>query len=154
MPTSHSPRRAERLACPKIPSVQRLGRARLLWLIPLLALLPGCFMTRGTVNEPIDRADVQKLVPGTSTARDAVAVLGAPSEVVQLGKRTAYRYEFTTTKRGVLFLIVLGFYNEDTRSDRVWLFFDANDLLTHVGTTLEAADTEYALPWYNIHQKQ
>jgi len=119
-----------------------------------VAFTPGCFMTRGTVNAPIDRADVQKLVPGTSTARDAGAVLGAPAEVVQLGKRTAYRYEFTTTKRGVLFLIVLGFYNEDTRSDRVWLFFDANDVLTHLGTTLEAADTEYALPWYDIHEKK
>jgi outer membrane protein assembly factor BamE (lipoprotein component of BamABCDE complex) len=137
MPNEESLRRAARLSLPTL----------------LLALFPSCFMTRTTVNAPIDRADVEKLVPGTSSAKDVVAALGAPSEVVQLGKRTAYRYEFTTTKRGVLFLIVLGFYNEDTRSDRVWLFFDSSDVLTHIGTTLEAADTEYALPWYNIHEK-
>jgi outer membrane protein assembly factor BamE (lipoprotein component of BamABCDE complex) len=119
-----------------------------------LALVPACYMTRSTVNAPIDRAQVDKLVPGTSSARDAVAILGAPSEVVQLGLRTAYRYEFTASKRGVLFLVVLGFYNEDTRSDRVWLFFDANDVLTHMGTTLEAADTEYALPWYDVYEKK
>ena len=111
-------------------------------------------MTRGTVNAPIERADIDKLTPGTSSARDVVAVLGAPSEVVQLGTRSAYRYEFTTTKRGVLFIFILGFYNEDTRSDRVWLFFDSNDRLTHMGATLEAAETEYALPWYDIHGKR
>ena len=136
-----------------IGEILRRG-ATFVFLSFLAVFAPGCFMTRGTVNAPIYRADVQKLTPGTSTASDAVAALGAPTEVVQLGKRTAYRYEFTTTKRGVLFLIILGFYNEDTRSDRVWLFFDANDVLTHVGTTLEAADTEYALPWYDIHEKK
>jgi len=130
------------------------GALRVIALVFLVVLAPSCFMTRGTVNAPIERAEIEKLVPGKSTARDAVAVLGAPSEVVQLGLRTAYRYEFTTTKRGVLFLIVLGFYNEDTRSDRVWLFFDSSDVLTHVGTTLQAADTEYALPWYDIHDKR
>ena len=35
----------------------------------MLALAPGCFMTRGTVNAPIERATVEKLTPGTSHAR-------------------------------------------------------------------------------------
>ena len=72
---------------------------------------------------------------------------------MQLGTRTAYRYEFTNTKRAVLFLIVLGFYNEDTRADRAWLFFDAQNVLTHVGATLEADRARYAMPWWNVHEK-
>lgn len=120
----------------------------------VVAFTPACFMTRDTVNAPLDRAEIEKLTPGTSTAREAVEILGAPSEVVQLGLRTAYRYEFTTAKRGVLFLVVVGFYNTDTRSDRVWLFFDAKDVLTHMGSTLEAAETEYALPWYDVYEKK
>jgi hypothetical protein len=119
-----------------------------------LTLAPSCYMTRSTINAPIYQDEVAKLAPGKTTAPEAVAILGAPAEVVQLGMRTAYRYEFTATKRGVLFLVVLGFYNEDTRSDRVWLFFDSTNVLTHVGSTLEAADTEYALPWYDVHKKK
>jgi hypothetical protein len=128
--------------------------AKLALAIAAFALAPACYMTRSTVNAPIYQDEVQKLAPGKTTAAEAVTILGAPAEVVQLGTRTAYRYEFTATKRGVLFLIVLGFYNEDTRSDRVWLFFDSSNVLTHLGSTLEAADTEYALPWFDVHKKK
>ena len=119
----------------------------------LSAATPACYITRSTTNEPITRESINKLVPGTSTAAEVVATLGAPAEVVQLGSRTAYRYEFTNTKRAVLFLIVLGFYNEDTRADRAWLFFDAQNVLTHVGATLEADRARYAMPWWNVHEK-
>jgi outer membrane protein assembly factor BamE (lipoprotein component of BamABCDE complex) len=119
----------------------------------LSAAMPACYITRSTTNEPITRASIDKLVPGTSTAQEVVATLGAPAEVVQLGTRTAYRYEFVNTKRAVLFLVVLGFYNEDTRADRAWLFFDSQNVLTHVGATLEADRAEYAMPWWDVHGK-
>ena len=132
-----------------------LRRVRALVLFSsFVALAPACYMTRSTINAPIYPDELAKLAPGKTTAREAVSILGAPAEVVQLGMRTAYRYEFTATKRGVLFLVVLGFYNEDTRSDRAWLFFDSGDVLTHVGSTLEAADTEYALPWFDVHKRK
>ena len=44
--------------------------------------------------------------------------------------------------RDVVFLI-----NEDNQSDRTWVFFDENDLLTHMGTTRKANEVEYAMPW-------
>ena len=106
--------------------------ARSIVLVLLLATATSaCYVTRSTTNEPLTRESIDKLVPGTSTAQEVVATLGAPAEVVQLGTRTAYRYEFTNTKRAVLFLIVLGFYNEDTRADRA----------------------RYAMPWWNVHEK-
>jgi hypothetical protein len=118
----------------------------------LLALLaPACFISRTTVNEPIWRADVDQFVPGRTTAKEVVARLGAPNEVVQLGSRTAYRYDFTVLKRAGFSLILVSFLNEDTRADRVWLFFDAKDVLTHAGATLQAADARYAMPWAHIH---
>ena len=89
-------------------------------------------------------------MPGM-TAADVVATLGAPNEVIQLGLRSAYRFDHQKKKRAGLFALVLGFFNEDTREDRVWCFFDQNDVLTHVGSTLDADDTEYALPWSDIH---
>ena len=76
-----------------------------------------------------------------------VAALGAPNEVVQLGRRSAYRYEHTQRKLTGMYLIAVFLINEDNQSDRTWVFFDENDHLTHMGTTLQAEEVEYALPW-------
>lgn len=123
-----------------------------LLLSPVVALLAsGCFVSRGTTNEPLVRARIDELAPGRSTAAQAVESLGAPSEIVQLGERSAYRYDYTVAKQAGLTLIVITFLNNDTRQDRAWLFFDERSVLTHVGATLEADDTEYALPWMEIH---
>lgn len=113
-------------------------------------LLTGCFMSRDRSNEPLDKARIDSLVVGKSTATDVVEALGAPTEVVQLGKRSAWRYDFTAEKTSGFTLIVVTFVNSDRRSDRCWLFFDESDVLLHVGTTLEAADTQYAMPWEDV----
>ena len=115
----------------------------------LLALLltPSCVLSREFVNAPIDGESVSQLQPGTTTAAQAVELLGAPNEVVQLGRRSAYRYEHAQNKTAGLWLILVILLNRDTQADRTWLFFDENDVLSHVGTTLQAKDAEYAMPW-------
>jgi hypothetical protein len=126
----------------------------LLALVVASALLaPSCFISRTTVNEPIRREEVDRLVPGQTTAREVVAQLGAPAEVVQLGNRTAYRYDFIVTKRAGFSIIILSFLNDDTCADRVWLFFDAADVLTHAGATLQAANARYEMPWQDLPGK-
>ena len=120
-------------------------------LLVLLLLLPSCAMARTGVNRPLDPVALGSLSPGVSTAADVVRILGAPMDVVQLGRRSAYRYEFINSKRAVLFLVVVGFYNQDTRADRAWVFFDENQVLTHVGTTFEGDENEYAMPWEDVH---
>lgn len=116
-----------------------------------LALAPSCFASRSMINEPLRKADIDRLVPGETKAGEVTAILGAPNEVVQLGSRTAYRYDFTQQKRAGFTVIVVTVLNEDTRTDRVWLFFDKDDLLTHMGSTLQAADTRYEMPWIDVH---
>jgi hypothetical protein len=123
----------------------------ILLLLPLVLSTPGCFLSRGMTNEPVRRALVDQLVPGESTAGDATRLLGAPNEVVQLGNRSAYRFDFTTLKRAGFSIFVVTVFNEDTRSDRVWLFFDAQDRLTHVGKTFEGDSARYAMPWQKVH---
>ncbi|HEX6884572.1 MAG TPA: hypothetical protein VF530_14440 [Planctomycetota bacterium] len=118
----------------------------------LLTLAPACALTRSTDNRPLARESLAALEPGRTTAREVVERLGAPVEVVQLGKRSAYRYQFSQTKRAVLFLVVLAFQNEDARADRAWLFFDEEQVLTHVGITLEGDQPEYAMPWEELHE--
>ncbi len=122
-------------------------------LFVLLALpLFSCAFARTVENTPLEAQAMAQLQPGTSTARDVVETLGAPTEVVQLGKRSAYRYDFTTTKRAVLVLILIDFFNQDSRSDRAWFFFDESDVLTHVGVTLEGEKARYAMPWQDVHE--
>jgi hypothetical protein len=140
-------RRREWVAPP--PAIGYAMRMRTSLVLPALALLlaPGCFIARDTVNVPLVRERVAELVPGQSNAGDATRLLGAPHEVVQLGHRSAYRYDFTTTKRAGFTVIVVTFLNSDTRQDRVWLFFDAKDVLTHVGSSLDAEDADFTMPW-------
>jgi hypothetical protein len=121
-------------------------------LASVLLLLPGCFLSRNFVNQPITGPNVAKLVPGTTTADEALALLGAPSEVVQLGKRSAWRYEHTLNKTAGFTVIVFSALNSDIQSDRVWLFFDENDVLKHVGATLTAGTAEWAMPWSKEHE--
>jgi hypothetical protein len=123
-----------------------------LLLLAVLALLPSCFVSRETTNVPLYEDRFAGLQPGVTTATDVVRLLGAPNEIVQLARRSAYRYEFDQRKSAALFLLVINFVNADVRADRAWLFFDENDVLTHVGTTFEAKDARYAMPWWNIHK--
>lgn len=113
--------------------------------------LPGCFAARSTFNEPLRADALAALRPGETTARDVVEQLGAPTEIVQLARRSAYRYDFTASKRAGLFLVVVFVMNEDTRADRVWVFFDEDDVLTHVGATFAGHRTEYAAPWEDLY---
>jgi outer membrane protein assembly factor BamE (lipoprotein component of BamABCDE complex) len=122
----------------------------LLALLASLPLLPGCFIARETTNEPLLRERIEGLQVGKTTASEAAEALGAPSEVVELGDRSAWRYEYVVSKTAGFTLIVVTFVNDDRRTDRCWLFFDAKDVLTHVGTTLDAADARYAMPWQDV----
>ena len=111
-----------------------------------LLLLPGCFLSRNTLNEALPSERVEALAPGQSS-EEVVRALGAPAEVVQLGRRSAWRYEHVVEKRTGLWLLVVGLMNTDTRSDRVWVFFDEQGLLTHAGATLRAEAAQFQLPW-------
>jgi len=121
----------------------------------LLATLAtsSCFLGNDTINEPIDFEKTRSLIPGKSTAAECVEKLGAPNEVIQLGRRSAYRSDHTSEKSAGLLLIVFVLFHEDVRQDRVWLFFDENNVLTHVGSTFASHRTQYAMPWEDVHEK-
>lgn len=115
-------------------------------LLLTLLVLPGCFLNRSRINRPLEPAIIASLKPGTSTAADVVTLMGAPVEVVQLGHRSAYRYDYTLEKQSGLFLIVLGLRGVEREQDRAWFFFDEQDVLTHVGATFEADTARYGVP--------
>lgn len=123
-------------------------------LLALLLFLPACAVARQETNDPLDARVVKSLQPGKTTAREVVERLGAPSEVVQLGRRTAYRYDASITKSAGLILLLFNMVAQDTRSDRVWVFFDDNDVLTHYGASFATHRAQYALPWEDVHEPE
>ena len=121
-------------------------------LLFLLLLPAACAIGRQETNGPLDAVAVASLQPGVTTARQVVEKLGAPTEVVQLGKRTAYRYDASVTKSAGVILLVFNMFAQDTRSDRVWVFFDEHDVLSHYGSTFAVHRAQYALPWEDVHE--
>ena len=115
-------------------------------------LTPGCFMTRQTINEPLIAEKLAALKPG-ATAAEVAGTLGAPTEVIQLDKRMAWRYDFTQSKTAGVYLILLNLSNVDSRSDRAWVFFDSDNKLLYASNTFEAANAEWAMPWDDVHTK-
>jgi outer membrane protein assembly factor BamE (lipoprotein component of BamABCDE complex) len=126
---------------------------RLTW-CALLVCLAGCAIGRTAENDPISPETVGKLQPGKSTSLEVVELLGAPVDVIQLGRRSAYLYKHTREKSTGIVLILVNFLNQDQRQDRVWVFFDESNVLTHVGSTYEADDTRVAAPWMNLYKKK
>ena len=124
----------------KIPRHLRLGAI-------CVALLSSCFVSRETTNVPLMPEAVSQLEPGKTTALEVTELLGAPSEVVQLGYRSAWRYDHVRAKRAGFTLIVLTLLDTDARTDRVWVFFDENDTLINVGSTFQAGGAQYQMPW-------
>ena len=122
--------------------------------VPLFLLLGACGIARMETNEPLDATLVRTLQPGVTTAREVVEKLGAPTEVVQLGRRSAYRYVASSAKSAGLILLVFNMFAQDMRTDRLWVFFDEKDLLTHFGATYGVHRTQYALPWEDVQEPE
>jgi len=120
----------------------------------LSCLLAGCAIGRGAVNEPLHEAPVDQLVPGKTTALETVELLGAPVDVVQLGRRSAYLYRHTRETTTGIVLILFNMLNQDERQDRIWVFFDEDGTLTHVGSTFEANRTRVATPFQKIYEEE
>lgn len=131
-----------------LPNLSTLRCAAAALLLGLLA--PSCLISKDTINQPLQAVELDGLIPGETSAAEVAAKLGAPNEVVQLGLRSAWRYDFAAAKRAGFTLIVITFSNVDTRQDRIWVFFDEEGVLSYYGTTFEAENSRYAMPWQKV----
>jgi hypothetical protein len=96
---------------------------------------------------PFDIKGLEGLHPGTSTANEVTEVLGAPTEIVKLSNGNAYIYRRSLSKGMGLWLVLVSFGNYDEHYDQIVMFFDANNVMTHYGVTLDAHKAEYGLPF-------
>ncbi len=117
--------------------------------LPFLAALllaPACYIGESSIHHPFAPEQVAQLKPGHSTAQEVADLLGAPTQVVEIGSGSAWLYEHAVAKDAVLWLLVIALRGNETQSDRVWVFFDAQGKLTHAAASFEAADAGYAIP--------
>lgn len=119
----------------------------MLRLLPLLCLplFTSCLLSESRSHAPLDGERVAAITPGESTVQDVLDLLGAPNEVVQLGRRSAFRYDHSVEKQTGLFLILVAVRGVDTQQDRAWIFFDEGGVVSHAGSTLQAGDAAFNL---------
>ncbi len=115
----------------------------------MLALfLQSCVMlVKNKDYYPFDTSQLDKLIPGKTTAAEVTEMLGAPSNIVKLSNGNAYIYRHSLTKGTGLWLVLVTFGNYDKHKDQIVIFFDKNDVMTHYGVTLDAHKAAYGLPF-------
>ena len=122
-------------------------------ILSLFLVLPGCFSTRSTVNQQLSPEVAGQIGPGTP-ATEVVELLGAPTDIVQLGHRVAYLYEFEQSKMTGFLAMVVGFMNSDTRSDRVWIFLGpGGTTVSHVASSFDADKAKNGMPWSELDEE-
>lgn len=117
--------------------------------LPLLAALlaaPACYLGETTVHHPFAPEQMAGLEPGRTTAQEVADRLGAPARVVELGAGSAWLYEHVVTKDAALWLLLVALRGNETQTDRIWVFFGADGVLTHAAGSFEAERAEYAIP--------
>ncbi len=88
-----------------------------------------------------------QIVPGKTTAAEAIHLFGAPTQVVKLSNGNAYIYTRSVSKAFGLWLIAVTFANYDRQYDQIVLFFDNNNVLTHYGSSMHSDEASYGMPF-------
>ena len=120
------------------------------WVVIVLMIVvgSGCVvMAKNKEYQAFDSSGLDKLVPGQTTAAETSGIFGAPSQVVKMSNGNAYIYKRSVAKGTALWLLIVSFGNYDKQYDQMVFFFDNNDILTHYGTSLDAQNASYGLPF-------
>ncbi|SEM77832.1 hypothetical protein SAMN04489760_14618 [Syntrophus gentianae] len=108
----------------------------------------GCAVIGRDKNyRPFDTQGLSRIVPGKTTAEETVRLFGAPTEVVKLSNGNAYLYSRSVAKATGLWLVLVTFANYDRQYDQLAFFFDADNILTHYGSSLHSDEASYGMPF-------
>lgn len=152
-----------------------MKRLELALTLSALVLLPGCILGRTRDERPLEPERVAKIIAGQTTKKQVVDLLGAPTyvndrialrvltakngpapggantgplidELVRSPLDHCYTYEYTDTKSASLYLLLVSFTNQETKRDRVVVFFDDKGVVSHLGSTFNSKDVGFRLP--------
>ncbi len=102
----------------------------------LAATLVGCAQYENKRGVEVTWQDTvtSHLIPGKSTRKEVLRLLGPPSQVIALEEETVLYYLFERSEGNGLILILYNRMQIDTHYERAILFFDENDILTDFAT--------------------
>lgn len=111
-------------------------------------LSTGCLlMGKNKEYQSFDSGELDRIIPGQTTAAEVSQAFGSPVQVVKLSNGNAYIYRRSVAKGTALWLLVASFGNYEKQHDQVVFFFDNHDTLTHYGVSLDADKASYGLPF-------
>ncbi len=117
-------------------------------IIFVLILVSGCVVIgRERDYRAFDAKLLNSVVPGTTTAGRVTQLFGPPAQVVKLSNGNAYIYTRETGKGTLVWLVLVTFVNYDRGYDQIVFFFDKNGVLTHYGSSIDAAKAAYGMPF-------
>jgi len=102
-------------------------------------MLPGCAQYENKRGVEVTWQDdvTRQLVPGKTSRKEVLALMGPPSQVISLEEETVLYYLFERSKGNGVILILYNRMEINTHYDRAILFFDANDVLTDYATKID-----------------
>ena len=105
----------------------------------LTIVLGGCaqYENKRGVEVTWQESVTSHLTRGETTRKEALALLGPPSQVISLDDETVLYYLFERSKGDGVILIVYNRMKIETHYDRAVLFFDENDILTDFATRID-----------------
>ncbi len=122
------------------------------WLL-LLPLLWGCVFAQTTNGTPLSWAQIDEIVPGTSTRADVTALLGAPDEIIYSNLEhdplfeRAYEYRRTKTRSTFFTIIIFSTARRDKNFDHAVIFFDDEGVVEDVSARLDMDAPRYGSPF-------
>lgn len=107
-------------------------RRLILLLLAVGLLAQGCALSRGTLGEDIRPDAVAKIVRGTTTKAEVLALLGAPDRLLQVNGRDVFQYYRYDAKVGSLLLIVVNFSRFSIKSDDLYVILNREGIVEDV----------------------
>jgi hypothetical protein len=125
-------------------------------------------MLKARNRVPLSAEKIEQITPGQSTLADTAQILGSPNEIVWSNGVTtpveiregtgvvntfmaqgegvyerAYHYRYTLEKRSGFTIIVFSTLSYDTKYDDLFVFFNEQGVVTHVGASLDSSRASY-----------
>jgi outer membrane protein assembly factor BamE (lipoprotein component of BamABCDE complex) len=113
--------------------------------ILVLALTPGCVVSRATIGEPLHEDAIAAIKKGTTTMAEVVSLIGSPDRIVRGYDREIFHYYYYDGKSPAMLLLLLNFIRMDVKSDNLYVFFNRDGIVEEVVYGKRTSRTEFRL---------
>jgi outer membrane protein assembly factor BamE (lipoprotein component of BamABCDE complex) len=114
-----------------VQQARRPANAVITCLLWAVLLMPGgCAFSRGELGTAVKAEDIAAIKKGQTTEAQVVALLGAPDDIREIGRRELFHYYRYVLKHAT----VVVFSRANIASDQVYVLFDERGVVEDVIT--------------------